>query len=103
MKKDIQDALREDPAQFAEDAQTLMEATADIASEKVAEARKRLKEVFERITECSKDTWNNVSEKAVDGAKATDQAIRENPYQSLGVAFGIGALMGFLLSRPRSD
>lgn len=103
MKKNIQDALREDPTQFAEDAQTLMEATADIASEKVAEARKRFKEVMEKVAECSKETWSTVSEKAIAGAKATDTAIRENPYQSLGVAFGIGALLGFLLSRPRSE
>src|SRR4051812_36525738 len=101
MKKNIDEALRNDPSQMVEDAQTLMEATADIASEKVAEARKRLKEVVSRIAECSKDTWNTVSEKAVAGAKVTDQTIRENPYQSLGVAFGVGALLGYLLSRPR--
>ena len=32
-------------------------------------------------------------------AKATDQAIRENPYKSIGIAFGVGALIGYLLSR----
>lgn len=101
MKNNIQEALRDDPAQLAEDAQTLVDATADIASEKVSEARKRFKEVLERVAECSKETWNTVSEKAVSGAKITDKTIRENPYQSVGVALGIGALLGFLLTRPR--
>jgi ElaB/YqjD/DUF883 family membrane-anchored ribosome-binding protein len=99
MKKNIQEALRDDPSQLIEDAQTLLEATADMAGEKVAEARKRFKELLERGIECGKETWGAVSEKAVAGAKATDGAIRDNPYQSLGVAFGVGALLGFLLSR----
>ncbi|MEI9866578.1 MAG: hypothetical protein WDN00_18895 [Limisphaerales bacterium] len=33
------------------------------------------------------------------GAKATDQVIRENPYKSLGVAVGIGVIIGYLLRR----
>ncbi|HEU6449577.1 MAG TPA: hypothetical protein VFV23_14175 [Verrucomicrobiae bacterium] len=101
MKKNIEEALREDPAQMIEDAQTLMEATADVASEKVAEARKRLKQVMERVAECGKETWNTVSEKAAAGARMTDDAIRENPYSSIGVALGVGALLGYLLSRSR--
>lgn len=36
---------------------------------------------------------------AVNGAKATDKIIRENPYQSIGVAFGLGMLLGFVLWR----
>src|SRR5437870_2385110 len=88
MKNNIQEALRNDSQQIVEDAQTLIEATADIAGEKVAEARKRIKEIVERVAECGKETWGSVSEKAMAGAKATDQTIRDNPYQSLGVAFG---------------
>ena len=78
-----------------EDAQALLTATAHVAEEKVVEARKRLTAAIEK----GKETWNNVSEKAVAGAKATDQVIRDHPYQSIGVALGVGALIGFLLSR----
>jgi len=78
-----------------EDAQALLSATAHVAEEKVVEARKRLTAAIEK----GKETWNNVQEKAIAGAKATDQVIRDNPYKSLGVALGIGALIGFLLSR----
>ena len=37
--------------------------------------------------------------KAAASAKATDEAIRENPYKALGVAFGVGLLIGFLAKR----
>lgn len=80
---------------LAEDAQALLSATTDVAGEKVAEARKRLTVAIER----GKEAWENVQERAVAGAKATDQVIRDHPYQAIGVAFGVGALIGFLISR----
>jgi ElaB/YqjD/DUF883 family membrane-anchored ribosome-binding protein len=40
-----------------------------------------------------------VQEGTVAGAKATDRAIREHPYESLGVAFGLGVLIGVLIAR----
>jgi ElaB/YqjD/DUF883 family membrane-anchored ribosome-binding protein len=78
-----------------EDAQALLSATAHVAEEKVVEARKRLTAAIEK----GKETWNNVQEKAIAGAKATDQVIRDNPYKALGVALGVGAIIGYLLRR----
>jgi ElaB/YqjD/DUF883 family membrane-anchored ribosome-binding protein len=80
---------------LVEDAQALLAATAHIAEEKVVEARKRLATALER----GREVWNDVQEKAVAGAKATDKVIRDHPYQSIGIALGIGTLIGFLLSR----
>ena len=77
------------------DAKELLAATGHVAEEKVVEARKRLAAAIER----GKEAWSTVQEKAVAGAKATDEVIREHPYQAIGIAFGIGALVGFLLSR----
>jgi ElaB/YqjD/DUF883 family membrane-anchored ribosome-binding protein len=36
---------------------------------------------------------------AVQRAKAADQVVRTHPYQSLGLALGIGALAGVLIGR----
>ena len=83
---------------LAEDARALMAATADVAGEKVGEARKRLAAALER----GKEIYGCVREKAVEGAKATDQAVHEHPYQSIGIAFGVGALIGYLLARRHS-
>jgi ElaB/YqjD/DUF883 family membrane-anchored ribosome-binding protein len=78
-----------------EDAQALLSATAHVAEEKVVEARKRLTAAIEK----GKEAWNAIQEKTIAGAKATDECIRENPYKSIGIALGVGALIGFLLSR----
>ena len=40
-----------------------------------------------------------MEEKAVAGAKATDKVIRDHPYESLGVAFGLRLLVGVLVTR----
>ena len=77
------------------DAQALLSATAHVAEEKVVEARKRLTAAIEK----GKETWHAVQEKAVAGAKATDQVIRDNPYKALGIALGVGAIIGYLLRR----
>jgi ElaB/YqjD/DUF883 family membrane-anchored ribosome-binding protein len=78
-----------------EDAQALLSATAHVAEEKVVEARKRLTAAIEK----GKETWNSVQEKAIAGAKVTDQVIRDNPYKSLAIAAGVGAIIGYLLRR----
>ena len=91
-------ATHNDMGTLAEDARALMAATADVAGEKVGEARKRLAAALER----GKEIYGCVREKAVEGAKATDQAVHEHPYQAIGIAFGVGALIGYLLARRHS-
>jgi ElaB/YqjD/DUF883 family membrane-anchored ribosome-binding protein len=78
---------------LAEDARALMAATADVTGEKVSEARKRLAAALDS----AKEIAGRVRDKAVEGAKAADEAVREHPYQAIGVAFGIGALLGYLV------
>ena len=80
---------------LAEDARALMAATADVAGEKVGEARKRLAAALES----AKHIAANVRDKAVAGAKATDQAVHEHLYQAIGIAVGVGALIGYFVAR----
>jgi ElaB/YqjD/DUF883 family membrane-anchored ribosome-binding protein len=85
-----------EPAEhLVEDAQALLAATAHVAEEKVVEARKRLAAAIEK----GKDAWRAVQSTAVSSAKATDRVIRENPYQAVGIAVGVGVLLGYLLRR----
>ena len=80
---------------LAEDARALMSATSEVAGEKVGEARKRLAAALERAREIA----GNVRDKAVAGAKATDEAVHEHPYQAIAIAMGIGALIGYIVAR----
>ena len=89
------DGSGSDVSQLAEDARALMAATADVAGDKVAEARKRLAAALER----AKDMAGRVRDKAVEGAKVADKTVRENPYQAIAISFGVGAILGYLIAR----
>jgi ElaB/YqjD/DUF883 family membrane-anchored ribosome-binding protein len=80
---------------LAEDAKALLAATAEVAEDKVVAARERLSMALER----GREAWGTVQDRAVQGAKATDKTIRNHPYQAIGIAFGVGALLGFLITR----
>jgi ElaB/YqjD/DUF883 family membrane-anchored ribosome-binding protein len=84
-----------DMGTLAEDARALMAATADVAGEKVSEARKRLAAALER----GKEIAGNVRDKAVEGAKVVDQKVRENPYQAIAIGVGVGLLIGYFAAR----
>jgi ElaB/YqjD/DUF883 family membrane-anchored ribosome-binding protein len=75
-----------------------MAATADVAGEKVEQARKRLAAALDS----AKEIAGRVRDKAVEGANAADETVRENPYQAIGIALGVGALIGYLVMRPCS-
>jgi ElaB/YqjD/DUF883 family membrane-anchored ribosome-binding protein len=88
-------AISHDVGQLAADAQALMAATADVAGEKVNAARKRLAAALER----AKEIGGCVRDKAVAGAKATDEAVHAHPYQAIAIGVGVGAILGFLVAR----
>lgn len=95
MKRNQNAEEHSDLGSLAEDARALLTATAEVAEDKVVAARARLSDALER----GREVWGTVQQRAVAGAKATDKVIRSNPYQSIGIAFGVGALVGFLLAR----
>jgi ElaB/YqjD/DUF883 family membrane-anchored ribosome-binding protein len=77
------------------DSQDLLSATAGAAGETVKEVRNRLATALES----GKATCELAQDKAVQAAKATDEVIREHPYETIGVAFGVGLLIGVLAGR----
>lgn len=42
---------------------------------------------------------SNLTDKVREQAKRADGAIRANPYQTIGIAAGVGLIAGYLLSR----
>ena len=88
-------AISNDMGQLAEEARALIAATADVAGDKVVEARKRLAAALES----GREMYGRVCDKAVEGAKVADQTVRENPYQSIAIGVGVGVLVGYLLAR----
>lgn len=80
---------------LSRDAEAVLHATAGQAGDKMGELRSRLSTALES----AKTTCHRIEEKAVAGAKVADKTIREHPYESIGVAFGVGLLIGILAGR----
>lgn len=87
--------LGADLKNLSHDAEAVLHATAGQAGEKMTELRGRLASTLESC----KATYRRIEEKTVAGAKVADKTIREHPYESIGVAFGVGLLIGVLVGR----
>jgi ElaB/YqjD/DUF883 family membrane-anchored ribosome-binding protein len=77
------------------DSEELLKATAGEAGEKLKEVRARVT----KAVESAKETCEDLQETAIKGAKAADETIRSHPYESIGIAFGVGLLVGVLVGR----
>lgn len=81
------------------DAEELLRMTADEAGEGAADVRSR---VQARLNQAKADLLH-LQEVAVARAKAvghaTDEFVHDNPWKSIGIAAGIGLVVGLLISR----
>ena len=75
-----------------------MNATATEDNEKT-----NIRAKLESAIEKAKDTCERLEEKTVAAAKTADKAVRAHPYQAIGIAFGVGLLVGVLAARSRRD
>jgi ElaB/YqjD/DUF883 family membrane-anchored ribosome-binding protein len=87
--------LLQDLKEVVQDGEELLRAGAEELSEKGMAARARLSSALD----AARETGRRLQERTVEGARATDRAIRANPYQSIGIAFGIGLVVGIILNR----
>ena len=81
------------------DAEELLRATASQAGEKVVAARERIQASLATAKVKLTDAERALLEKSKLAAKATDEYVRENPWQAVGVAAVAGLVLGILISR----
>ena len=86
------DKLAEDVSLLVHDAEELVQASGAKLS---ARSKAELENALERV----KTRGERVRRQALAGARATDRVIRQYPYQSLGVIFALGFLLGLFLKR----
>jgi ElaB/YqjD/DUF883 family membrane-anchored ribosome-binding protein len=84
-----------DLKRIVRDSEELLHTTKDAVGDKAQEVRERLTDALD----ATKRTCRQLEDKAIEGAKAADKTIRDHPYQSIGVAFGVGLLIGALVTR----
>jgi ElaB/YqjD/DUF883 family membrane-anchored ribosome-binding protein len=77
----------------------LLKKTSGDSGEESRTLRAKLQAAIDR----AKAAYERLEEKTVAAAKATDTAVREHPYHAMGLAFGVGLLIGVLASRSRRE
>ena len=65
------------------------------------EEKGELRAKLDTAVEKAKAVCERLQAQTVAAAKASDKAVREHPYQAIGIAFGVGVLIGVLAARCR--
>ena len=89
------DKLVRDIKRVVRDSEDFLRSTAEAAGDKAHEARERLNDAVAT----ARRTCCDLQDKTVESAKATDRIVRSHPYESIGVAFGLGLLIGLFMIR----
>ena len=80
-------------------AQDLMRAATAQTGETVMMARARIQDSLDMARTKLADADAAVRERARQAAQYTDEYVRENPWRAIGIAAGIGLVLGIILSR----
>lgn len=88
--------LFRDLAVLAQDAEELVKTVGGQAAEKT---KVELAAALERL----KAGCRTLGDRSAVGARAADRLIRDHPYHSIGVAFGLGLLLGVLVNGGSRD
>lgn len=81
------------------DAEELLRATAGQAGEKVAELRGKMQDRLNNARATLAKAQDAVVDKAKQVGNATDDYVHDNPWKSVGIAAGVGLLVGILIGR----
>ena len=60
-------------------------------------------ETFQNARERLNETFATVKQRAGEACEYTDQVVRANPWSSIGVGFGVGILVGALVTLAASS
>ena len=82
-----------------QDSEDLLKATASQAGESTTALRERARLRLDRAKHSLQDLQHTAVEKAKAAGHKADDYAHDHPWQSVGIAAGIGLLLGILISR----
>jgi ElaB/YqjD/DUF883 family membrane-anchored ribosome-binding protein len=81
------------------DAEELLRATASQAGERVTVAREKIQKSLEQARAKLAEAESALVDKTRQMAHMTDEYVHQHPWKAVGVAAGIGLIIGLLISR----
>lgn len=94
-----QDKLAQDLKIVISDAEELLRATASQAGEKVSAARERIQDNLHRAKVKLAEAEEVMVDRGKQAARVTDEYVHEHPWRAVGIAAGVGLIIGLLISR----
>ena len=91
------DKLVGDLKNLVADAEELLKATASQAGEKVAEARLKIEQSLIEGKKALADAEKTLRQKSKEAADLADDYVRDNPWSAVGIAAGVGLVLGLLI------
>lgn len=82
-----------------DDVEELLKATASQTGESAKELRQRLEKKLEEGRRVLSEQQKVFLEKAEEARISTEAYVRENPWSTVGIAAGVGLVLGLLLRR----
>lgn len=93
------DKLMQDVKIVISDAEELLRATANQAGEKAAAAREKVQDSLHRAKVKLAEVEDIMIDKGKQATRATDEYVHDNPWRAVGIAAGIGLVIGLLIGR----
>ena len=93
------DRLIADVKVLMADADEIIKAMASATGEKAVELADKLRINMRNAKDKMADMQVLVADKARVAARVTDDYVHDNPWQAVGIAAGVGLLLGLLLGR----
>lgn len=82
-----------------EDAEALLKATSAEGGEKIQDLRTRVEKSVQKARKRIAHAEAEALEKAHKAASTAESYVQKNPWQSVGIAAGVGFVFGLLLNR----
>jgi len=93
------DKLMTDLRTVVSDAEALVRATAGEAGDRIGEVRARAEDSLRAARLALRDAEVAVVDRTREAARATDEFVHDRPWTAVGVAAGVGLIIGLLISR----
>lgn len=93
------DRIKGDLKTVLTDMDEYLRATASQTGEKIGAIRERLQEHMHKAKDRLADTKEIVVDRTKEAARATDDYVRDNPWHAVGIAAGVGLVIGMLIGR----
>lgn len=81
------------------DAEEILRATAGVAGDRLGELRERITDRLRDAKVRIADAEELLVDRTKAAARATDDYVNDNPWRAVGIAAGVGLLLGIIIGR----